>query len=586
MFVAAHHPLGPAPAMILCAGAAALCAALPNAWLLVLPALLPVIDLAPWTGWLTFEEFDILVLAAAAGAWFRRAWHLQPEQASRPSLTMLGFTGLLLAAAAVAFLRGIEDAGGFQFGWFQGYEGSMNSLRLAKSSVEAALFAPLLAQAMSSRNPRGTALLAWGMTLGLALASLAAIWERVAFPGLLNFSSDYRTTALFWEMHVGGAAFDGFLALTVPFAVLALLRARGTAQILPAAAILTLGTYACLTTFSRGVYLAETASLAALAMAMPGRRSSGGGDALPPGKFIATRALLGALSVAAAIGLSFLVFRHGGYRALIAVLGCLTVLVLGGPIARGASSRNWGVAIVGGTFLAAAILAAGLLASKGAYWAFAVVFLLALASIAASRRPDRQPACGLLLATSLSLPVAAAQVAEHWGGPAALGDAVIALGVIAALAARNIRAVEPLWPTNLGRQSAALVGVLSLAGLTAVFVGGAYIGGRFATSEQDFAGRQDHWRAALELLRTPADWLLGKGLGRFPASFFFGAPGSEFPGRYQLGQEPGKTFLSLSGPHYQIGHGEKLRISQRVRLGPPGRYHVEFDGRAPRSASL
>jgi hypothetical protein len=125
-----------------------------------------------------------------------------------------------------------------------------------------------------------------------------------------------------------------------------------------------------------------------------------------------------------------------------------------------------------------------------------------------------------------------------------------------------------------------LIGIFSLAAVTAVFGGGAYIGDRFSTSEQDFAGRLEHWRAALDLLRSPDDWLLGKGLGRFPPSFFFGAPGNEFPGGYRLIHEGNNAFLSLSGPRYQIGYGEVLRISQRIHLGPPGRYQVEFDGRA------
>ena len=59
--------------------------------------------------------------------------------------------------------------------------------------------------------------LALGIAIGLGTASLAALWERLAFTDLLNFSSDYRSTALFWEMHVGGAALDGWLLLTIPF---------------------------------------------------------------------------------------------------------------------------------------------------------------------------------------------------------------------------------------------------------------------------------------------------------------------------------------------------------------------------------
>ena len=68
-WLAAHHPLAPTlvtVAFVLWSGVVFL---RPIAWLFVVPALLPIIDLAPWTGWLIVEEFDILVLGAAAGAY-------------------------------------------------------------------------------------------------------------------------------------------------------------------------------------------------------------------------------------------------------------------------------------------------------------------------------------------------------------------------------------------------------------------------------------------------------------------------------------------------------------------------------------
>jgi len=52
---------------------------------------------------------------------------------------------------------------------------------------------------------RAQRLFSLGLMLGLAAAAISTIWERTAFTGLLNFSSDYRTTGMFWEMHVGGA---------------------------------------------------------------------------------------------------------------------------------------------------------------------------------------------------------------------------------------------------------------------------------------------------------------------------------------------------------------------------------------------
>jgi len=262
-------------------------------------------------------------------------------------------------------------------------------------------------------------------------------------------------------------------------------------------------------------------------------------------------------------------------------------VIVTGSIARAASAKEWAAAIAAGLFVSLAVLAAGWLFAKGAYWAFALVLIMALAAVLASRRLAREPRVdGLALAASLALPVAAAQMANHWGGTAALVDSMLALMFIAALAGWNIYARHPVLPTAPGRQASLLAGLLALAAITAVFGGGAYIGDRFSTSRQDFAGRQEHWRAGLNLLNSPDDWLLGKGLGRFPASFFFGAPGNEFPGTYRLNQEANNTFLSLSGPHYQAGFGQTLHISQRIRLGPPSRYHVELDGRAQSKTML
>ncbi len=55
---------------------------------------------------------------------------------------------------------------------------------------------------------------------------------------------------------VGGAALDGLLALTVPFALREWMLARTPFRWGLASAVAALGAYACLTTFSRGVYLA------------------------------------------------------------------------------------------------------------------------------------------------------------------------------------------------------------------------------------------------------------------------------------------------------------------------------------------
>lgn len=579
LFLAAHHPISPVAMMIGCAAAMIVCVRFDHAWLLLLPALLPIIDLAPWSGWLTFEEFDILILGSASGAWFRHAWAPGRTAPARPSSTLLILSSVFLAFLAASFWRGIEDAGGLEYGLFQGYDGSMNSLRLAKSFVLAALFVPLLGRVSSRLNPSGVELLGWGMTLGLAFVSLAAIWERVAFPGLLNFSANYRITALFWEMHVGGAALDGFLVLTLPFAVFMMLRSKNALQLLPAGLAVGLGIYASLTTFSRGVYLAAGISLALMAILLIGRNFAG--NHKPSGMSRLKAAVIGLVAVLSIAGLSYLSFRHGGYRSLLAIFGCMAIFMMTMEDARNASRRVWIATVAIAVLLALSSFALAWLLERGAYVAYTILLFLAFAGHIPTRRNNADASRSLSLAAAATLPVAALLVAGNWGGPDALADSAISVTAIFALAAWGIRSTEPVWPREWRRQGIALAFALPIAGMVAVMSGGAYMSGRFSASERDFDGRLQHWQAALALLQSPSDWLFGKGLGRFPSSFFFGAPGNEFPGSYRTIIENGNMYLALSGPRYQRGFGEVLRIAQRVELGPSGRYLLEFDARAP-----
>jgi hypothetical protein len=158
-----------------------------------------------------------------------------------------------------------------------------------------------------------------GLALGLGGAALAAVWERAAFTDLLNFSSDYRTTALFWEMHVGGAAFDGFLALTTPFVVWELRRKAAPGRVAMAFGLAILATYACLTTFSRDVYLAVPAGFAVLMVLLAAQhRAARDSTVVIP---VWRVAILAAIATCA----FFFVFREGGYRALAAFLATAAV---------------------------------------------------------------------------------------------------------------------------------------------------------------------------------------------------------------------------------------------------------------------
>lgn len=331
LVVAAHHPLLPALWVV---AFVVWCSAMyrwPNSWPFWLPALLPMASLSPWTGWLGVEEFDLVALGAVAGCnahrvrWTGRRGDLvvavgpsicteKRESLPAPilsptagwvSLTRVGsgaprcdqvrahlWTEIQRApsklAAAVrpsevwvgawagwyvlSLLRGLLDAGSFSLDWFQGYEEPLNSFRSAKGLLLVLLLLPSLRHLLRTASSLFARRLAAGMAVGLALVSVAIAWERARYPGLLDFSTPYRCTALFWEMHVGGAALDAYLALSVPFAVLAVVGAPTRRRWAFGALLAVFVAYACLTTFSRSVYLSVGVVLMTLVLLLMRQR--------------------------------------------------------------------------------------------------------------------------------------------------------------------------------------------------------------------------------------------------------------------------------------------------------------------------
>lgn len=281
VILAWHHPVSPravtAAFLLWCV----FVRCRPGVWLFVVPAALPLLNFAPWTGWVVVEEFDLLLLGVVGGGYARQAFAIDDPR--RPADESSRHAALFAAAAivfglssAVAGVRGFMAAKDVPLSLLQGYVDPLNALRAVKSVVFAALLWPLLRSELRRDMSAAVHRLAWGMVVGLAVVTLGVLWERLAYTGLWDFSTHYRTTALFWEMHVGGAAIDVYLALATPFVAWALwtVRVPWTWGLL---AVLALGVgYACLTTFARGVFGAVLGSLLLLALLLRWRRRSGG----------------------------------------------------------------------------------------------------------------------------------------------------------------------------------------------------------------------------------------------------------------------------------------------------------------------
>lgn len=572
--IAWHHPILGWQAVLVFAALVCLTAYAFVLWPTGLLALMPVIAFAPWTGWITFEEFDLLILAIAAGGYLRVSisGNSDTKSCSRTSfgqiirVCLLGIYGF---GIFISMFRGFQDAGGFNFGWYQGYFGPMNSVRLAKSFFLSALLLPLWLWHERMYPERSVTLLGWGGASGLGLASLAAMWERVAFVGLLNFSSDYRTTALFWETHVGGAAFDAFLAISFPFALFCYLRSIDLPKRIISAVILVLAGYASLTTFSRGVYLAVPVGLAIFVILNHWRGQFGKqvGSNMPQSRYW----MLGGILVFG--GMAYWVFPTSGYRGMLAVLLTFYLMVTWLPIVANGRPARWH-SIVTWMLGASMIAFLGTLFPKGGYGIFGIgMAMVAIGSGVAVTLRRSLPVC--VAGYWLSV-LGCGLIAQQWGGESAL-RAMLPVCLLLVLGGGAVFFVQ-IPVREGGRHLGLLSGMVVTGLLVTTFFGGQYMADRFSTTERDFEYRLTHWKGALGLM-DGYDFLFGKGLGRFPASYFFAAPPSEHPGGFGLVEKGGESYLLIAGGRHVLGWGELFRVSQRVSPGTFP-YLVEWDVKA------
>jgi hypothetical protein len=223
---------------------------------ILVPAALPVLDFSWLSGRFFFDSFDALILLTI-GILLAR---LPPGREDfRYGGTMGFLIVMLIVIGIISLVRGFFPMPRLDANAFSNYYSSFNSLRVAKGFAWAVLLLPFLARTIRT-TPAAVLYLGYGFTGGLFLASLAVVWERILFPGLLNFTADYRVSGSFWSMHTGGAHIDLFLAATLPFIPLLMLGRRRALGGVIASILLAFGLYAAFVTFSRGLYVAVLAS--------------------------------------------------------------------------------------------------------------------------------------------------------------------------------------------------------------------------------------------------------------------------------------------------------------------------------------
>lgn len=575
------HPLGPGWAALL---ACVFC--LPMlmyryGWLVLIPGLSPVIDLAAWTGATHLTESDALVFAALFAYGVRALREgVQKSAVSEPRQWGIGAVSL---AAILLLSASYLISTDWRLVWsvwtdpslLVGY-GPLNGVRLAKGMLWSVLLLPLLFKAMREAPAQSQRMLLSGVLLGVLLVSLGAVWERLVFTDLTDFATDYRTTALFWEMNVGGAALDGWLALCLPFVLWAVLRERDPIRLGMLLMILAIVSYVAFTTFSRGLYLGAALG-SALTLGLMLRTS-----VRQDGMRIPLRAALGwsGFAVGCVLALSG-VFQSGGYRGLAAMLGLALAVFAAGPLMILLVRRDvlWAVIVAGAAGLLSVL--AMLWVPKGVYLAYGVstACFWAVLLLWPSDRWAAQ-AGRLALGSLLWMGFNAGLVTWYWSeGSGGLAGVVSAGLLFAPLLLVRIR---PQWCWRPGVQSGVpMLLVLGALALIVVTFNTYYAGKRFETVAEDLEMRFQHWALAASLPREGKEALLGVGVGSFADRYFWKVPDGQFPGSHHVVREGGGYFLRLGGPRHVLGFGELYRVSQRVSpaIEPP--FLVSLKARAP-----
>ena len=261
---AATFPAQPAILTLILLASAAVVWCKPVLAIAILPAALPVLDLAQWSGRFYLDEFDLLMAVCLGIAYLRipaiPAARAAPVTTLRPDLAF-AIVGVLLAVSlVVSSMRGLLPWSAVDANTFTHYYSPFNAIRIVKGAVWAglgyALLKRMFAAGLDPQRPFAT-----GMVAGLALTVAVILWERVTFSGPFNFSSDYRVTGPFSPMHIGGAYIECYLTVAVPFLILFILETRSLLGKISGTALLLATTYALMVTFSRNGYVSFGISL-------------------------------------------------------------------------------------------------------------------------------------------------------------------------------------------------------------------------------------------------------------------------------------------------------------------------------------
>lgn len=528
------------------------------AWLFCVPWF----SFAKWTGAMVVEEFDLALWGYCLGISIYVFRFGLPCKASNIKWHkgILLIVLLALCWQIAAIFKGYQLLPANSAIYFTNYEDQAGPMRIGKALFSALCFY-VCCRYLARDWPRFQRALVLGFSFGALAAVLGCLFERWYFTGLLNLTTDYRTTSWFWEMHTGGATLDAYLALSLPFVMLGLIRSANLLERSLFALLLAAYSYVALTTFSRGVYLAVLIVGVLFIVLNLRQYKAHAVRCLPVNK---TR-FYGMLAVCViAIIASLLLFPFGGYRVLLAISGLVLLLLI--FIAR--LSMNYPLAAIIGAFAAIGIMFLTYLLlgiAKPVYLFYALCWFATIALFFVKHKANASVSTELGLGL-FSMLLAGLSIAICWYW----SDYQLSTTALPALALLLIMPVFILLPSKRTaamplEACAALWALVSgLALVLAMFFNSSYIDVRFSTSDKDLMGRFEHWDKTIQAMPGDTDIWLGSGVGRFvPLNRARGEQEDQVAILNLLPLQQGNVLYLKSGSHMH-GYGELFRITQQI----------------------
>jgi VanZ family protein len=231
-----------------------------SAYLIAIPLLLPVLDLAPLSGRFFWDEFDV-VLAVTLGVRLLMPLPIRQLEFRLPKAALW----LLLASVLASTAIGVWPLAPVDANAFSNYLSSYNALRVAKGYVWAgALLWLIVLDASAGRKV--VLPLVGGLALGLLAATITVFWVRLLFVGSLDLESAFRAAGLVSATHVGGAYLEVILVVLAPFGLALAVTVARPLHRFGWYVVVLLGMAAILMTLSRAALAAWLVAVAVFAL--------------------------------------------------------------------------------------------------------------------------------------------------------------------------------------------------------------------------------------------------------------------------------------------------------------------------------